>query len=143
MSDSDTWLRATAGVDAGLPDALRSGQVVAAAGVNVETLRYYERRGLLAAPDRSLGGHRLWPKATVGRLRFIKSELDWLPPWERLTPLDAAERSDVADLARWLRERGARRGRAGGRMTRAAVSRSMAVRRGAGAGASSPEGAES
>ena len=52
---------------------LRSGQVAAAAGVNVETLRYYERRGLLADPDRSLGGHRLYPEETVTVLRVIKA----------------------------------------------------------------------
>jgi MerR family mercuric resistance operon transcriptional regulator len=38
---------------------LRSGQVAEAAGVNVQTLRYYERRGLLAEPERALGGHRM------------------------------------------------------------------------------------
>ncbi len=38
---------------------LRSGQVSEAAGVNIQTLRYYERRGLLAEPDRSPCGHRL------------------------------------------------------------------------------------
>lgn len=37
---------------------LRSGEVAERAGINVETLRYYERRGLIAAPARSLGGHR-------------------------------------------------------------------------------------
>jgi DNA-binding transcriptional MerR regulator len=52
--------------------ALRVGDVAAAAGVNIETLRYYERRGLLARPDRSLGGHRLYPVETIGRLRVIK-----------------------------------------------------------------------
>jgi DNA-binding transcriptional MerR regulator len=48
------------------------GEIAAAAGVNIETLRYYERRGLLAHPDRSLGGHRLYPAETVARLRVIK-----------------------------------------------------------------------
>ena len=52
---------------------LRSGQVAAAAGVNVETLRYYERRGLLADPDRSPGGHRLYREETVTVLRVIKA----------------------------------------------------------------------
>lgn len=52
---------------------LRSGQVAAAAGVNVETLRYYERRGLLADPDRSPGGHRLYPAEAVTVLRVIKA----------------------------------------------------------------------
>ena len=43
------------------PQGLRAGQVAEAAGVNRETLRYYERRGLLAEPSRSPGGHRLYP----------------------------------------------------------------------------------
>lgn len=52
---------------------LRSGQVAAAAGVNRQTLRYYERRGLLAEPGRSPGGHRVYPPETVTRLRAIKA----------------------------------------------------------------------
>jgi DNA-binding transcriptional MerR regulator len=52
---------------------LRSGQVARAAGVNQQTLRYYERRGLLAEPDRTLGGHRLYPAETVLVLRAIKT----------------------------------------------------------------------
>jgi DNA-binding transcriptional MerR regulator len=60
-------------VSASPGSGLRSGQVAAAAGVNVETLRYYERRGLLAHPDRSPGGHRLYPDETVTVLRVIKA----------------------------------------------------------------------
>lgn len=52
---------------------LRTGQVAAAAGVNVQTLRYYERRGLVAEPDRSLGGHRLYPERAVTLVRIIKA----------------------------------------------------------------------
>ncbi|MFG1792628.1 MerR family transcriptional regulator [Nocardia sp. NPDC049149] len=52
---------------------LRTGEVAAAAGVNVQTLRYYERRGLLRDPGRSLGGHRLYPAETVTTLRIIKA----------------------------------------------------------------------
>jgi DNA-binding transcriptional MerR regulator len=52
---------------------LRSGQVATAAGVNRETLRYYERRGLVAPAERTLGGHRLYPAETVTVLRVIKS----------------------------------------------------------------------
>ena len=52
---------------------LRSGQVAHAAGLNQQTLRYYERRGLLAAPDRTPGGHRLYPAETVTVLRVIKA----------------------------------------------------------------------
>jgi DNA-binding transcriptional MerR regulator len=52
---------------------LRSGQVATAARVDPQTLRYYERRGLLAKPERSLGGHRLYPTETVTLLRVIKT----------------------------------------------------------------------
>ncbi|MGY1943561.1 MerR family transcriptional regulator [Nocardia asiatica] len=51
---------------------LRTGELAAAAGVNTQTLRYYERRGLLAEPQRSLGGHRLNPEQAVTVLRVIK-----------------------------------------------------------------------
>lgn len=53
--------------------ALRAGQVATAAGVNLQTLRYYERRGLLAPPDRTLGGHRVYGDETVTLLRVIKT----------------------------------------------------------------------
>ncbi|MFI0369722.1 MerR family transcriptional regulator [Actinomadura sp. 1N219] len=52
---------------------LRSGQVAAAAGVNPQTLRYYERRGLLDDPARTPGGHRVYPPETVTLLRVIKT----------------------------------------------------------------------
>ena len=52
---------------------LRSGQVADAAGVNLQTLRYYERRGLLDEPSRSPGGHRLYPPEAVTVLRVIKA----------------------------------------------------------------------
>ncbi|MFI6263197.1 MerR family transcriptional regulator [Micromonospora sp. NPDC051006] len=52
---------------------LRSGQLADAAGVNLQTLRYYERRGLLDSPQRSPGGHRLYPSDTITLLRVIKT----------------------------------------------------------------------
>lgn len=52
---------------------LRSGEVAQAAGVNQQTLRYYERRGLLEEPTRSNGGHRLYPTEAVTALRVIKA----------------------------------------------------------------------
>jgi DNA-binding transcriptional MerR regulator len=57
----------------GTAAGLRRGQVAAAANVNIETLRYYERRGLLAEPDRSPGGHRLYPPEAVTVLHVIKA----------------------------------------------------------------------
>ncbi|WP_432838870.1 MerR family transcriptional regulator [Dactylosporangium sp. CA-092794] len=52
---------------------LRVGQVAEKAGVNIQTLRYYERRGLLAQPCRSVGGHRIYPADTVALLGVIKT----------------------------------------------------------------------
>jgi len=52
---------------------LRTSQVAEAAGVNPQTLRYYERRGLLPEPDRSSGGHRLYDERAVTVLRVIKA----------------------------------------------------------------------
>ena len=51
---------------------LRSGQVADAAGVNVRHCAL-ERRGLLHEPDRTLGGHRLYPPEAVTVLRIIKA----------------------------------------------------------------------
>lgn len=51
---------------------LSIGRLAQAAGVNVETIRYYERRGLLAQPPRPLGGQRRYPADAVRRVRFIK-----------------------------------------------------------------------
>ncbi len=57
----------------GVTGGLRSGEVARAAGVNLQTLRYYERSGLLPAPDRSPGGHRLYRPDAVTLLRVIKA----------------------------------------------------------------------
>lgn len=48
------------------------GQLAAAASVNVETVRYYQRRGLLAMPDRTPGSIGRYRPAALTRLRFIK-----------------------------------------------------------------------
>jgi redox-sensitive transcriptional activator SoxR len=51
---------------------MRVGEVAERAGVNVETLRYYERRGLLPAPERTPSGHRRYDDETVQFVRAIK-----------------------------------------------------------------------
>lgn len=48
------------------------GRLAAAAGVNVETVRYYHRRALLAPPDRASGGIGRYLPGALTRLRFIK-----------------------------------------------------------------------
>ncbi|GAA2403900.1 hypothetical protein GCM10010420_34100 [Streptomyces glaucosporus] len=66
---------------------LRSGQVAEAAGVNIQTLRYYERRGLLAEPERSNGGHRLYGEDAVDRLAFIGAAKHLGLPLEEIAEL--------------------------------------------------------
>lgn len=51
---------------------LTIGQVAQAASVSVETIRYYQRRGLLAEPHKPVGGHRRYAGDYVNRLQFIK-----------------------------------------------------------------------
>jgi MerR family transcriptional regulator, mercuric resistance operon regulatory protein len=48
------------------------GQLAAAASVNVETVRYYQRRGLLPAPEREPGTIARYPDSVLARLGFIK-----------------------------------------------------------------------
>jgi Hg(II)-responsive transcriptional regulator len=52
--------------------ALTIGQVATAADVNIQTIRYYERRGLFPAPRRTAAGYRQYADDAVARLRFIK-----------------------------------------------------------------------
>ena len=53
-------------------ETLRTGEVAAQAGVNVQTLRYYERRGLLRQPERRASGYREYLPDAVRLVRFIK-----------------------------------------------------------------------
>lgn len=51
---------------------LTIGRLANEAGVNVETIRYYQRRGLMAEPGKPMNGQRRYPPAVVRRVRFIK-----------------------------------------------------------------------
>ena len=51
---------------------LRSGELAARGGVNLQTIRYYEREGLLPAPPRLDSGYRVFPESSVRRVRFVK-----------------------------------------------------------------------
>ena len=82
---------------------LSIGQVADAADVNVETIRYYQRRGLLEEPAKPLGGHRRYTSQVVSRVRFIKRAqmLGFtLGEVETLLRLDGANScSDTRDIA--------------------------------------------
>lgn len=51
---------------------MRTAQVARRSGVNVQTLRYYERRGILRAPSRLPSGYREYAEDTVSVIRFVK-----------------------------------------------------------------------
>jgi len=51
---------------------LRTGELARLAGVNVETLRFYERQGLLPPPPRRASDYREYPPEAAGLVRFIK-----------------------------------------------------------------------
>ncbi len=49
------------------------GELADALGVPTETVRFYERRGLLPEPARAANGYRIYDESTLARLRFIRS----------------------------------------------------------------------
>ena len=55
------------------PHDLPIGAFAAAAGVNVETIRFYQRKGLLAEPGRAYGSIRRYGTSDVARVKFVKS----------------------------------------------------------------------
>ncbi len=56
--------------------SLTIGELARSAGVGVETIRFYEREGLLEEPPRRPSGHREYPEAEVTRLLFIRRAKD-------------------------------------------------------------------
>ena len=56
--------------------ALTIGEVARATGTQAETIRYYERIGLLPAPPRTVAGYRIYGRSDVNRLAFVKRSRD-------------------------------------------------------------------
>jgi MerR family copper efflux transcriptional regulator len=79
------------------------GRLAGAAGVNRETIRYYERRGLVAAPPRSGNGYRIYAADAERRIRFIKQAQALgftLEEVGELLALRVSPRSTCADVKR-------------------------------------------
>jgi DNA-binding transcriptional MerR regulator len=51
---------------------VKIGQLAAASGVSIDTVRFYERRGVLPVPPRTGSGYRIYTDASVQRIRFIR-----------------------------------------------------------------------
>ena len=78
------------------------GQLAKAAEVNVETIRYYERRGLISQPPKPAEGYRTYPQTTLARILFIKraQELGFtLGEINNLLSLGESHCSEVQELA--------------------------------------------
>ena len=88
------------------PGVLRIGEVAARAGVKIDTVRFYERRGVLPVAPRRASGYRAFLPETVTRIQFAKEaqamgfSLDEIV--EVLALLDAGDRScaELKDVAR-------------------------------------------
>lgn len=80
---------------------LTIGKTAQASGVNVETIRFYERRGLIPQPPKPRDGYRLYAPETVERIRFIRKaqEIGFsLREIEELLSLRAHPEADCADV---------------------------------------------
>jgi MerR family mercuric resistance operon transcriptional regulator len=72
------------------------GEASRRSGVNVETIRYYERRGVVRPPVRSASGRRLYDSDGIARLRFVRRCRDLGFPIERIRALLALPIDDRA-----------------------------------------------
>ena len=98
-------------------ESLTIGRLARLGGVNLETIRYYEREKLLQEPPRTPGGYRLFPAETVRRLRFIKraQELGFslseirellalrMKPGSRRKDIRARAEAKIADIEQKIR----------------------------------------
>ena len=87
-----------------MTDGLRIGDIARSAGVNVQTLRYYERRGLVVPGFRRHSGQREYNEADIGRVKVIKAA-------QRLG-FTLAEIQEMFDLSAHRRSTGELRSRA-------------------------------
>lgn len=72
------------------------------AGVNIETIRYYQRIALIEEPEKPLTGYRIYPQSTIDRIRFIQraKELGFsLAEITRLLELEDGQCDQTRELA--------------------------------------------
>jgi len=79
--------------------ALTIGELGKATGTKAETIRYYERIGLLASPDRTQGNYRAYGKGALARLSFIRRSRDLGFSLDQVRELLALASQDQRDCA--------------------------------------------
>lgn len=90
----------------GSASGYKIGQIARQAGVGVETIRFYERQGLLPEPARRVSGYRQYPEASLERLRFIRRAKTLgfsLAEVRELLALHADSARDCEDVAARIR----------------------------------------
>jgi len=84
------------------PESLTIGRLARLAGVGVETIRYYQQRGLLPVPP-ALGAYRHYPVTLTARIRFIKRAQELGFSLDEITELlkleDGSNRSSIRRIA--------------------------------------------
>lgn len=86
------------------PQSLSVGAFAAASGVNVETIRFYQRKGLLPEPGRNYGRIRRYGQTDVARVKFVKSAQRLGFSLEEITGLLKLEDGTHCDDARVMAE---------------------------------------
>jgi len=82
--------------------SLTIGRLAQQAGINIETVRYYQRRGLIVEPEKPCYGFREYPPETVAQIKFIKraKQLGFtLKEIAQLLPLGERHCDEVIELA--------------------------------------------
>jgi MerR family mercuric resistance operon transcriptional regulator len=85
--------------------AMTIGRLARAAGVNVETIRYYQRRGLLDQPKKRSNGYRRYSEHVLKRVRFIKRAQTLGFTLQEIDNLLRLEQVDCCDNTRKLATR--------------------------------------
>jgi MerR family mercuric resistance operon transcriptional regulator len=86
---------------------LTIGKLAKQANVTIETIRYYQRKGLLIKPNKPAIGYRLYPSAAITRIRFIKRAQQCgfaLKEISELLSLDSGHCGDVLKMAEQKRQ---------------------------------------
>ena len=81
---------------------LTIGKLAKQAGVTIETIRYYQRKGLLIEPDKPATGYRQYPSDAIAKIRFIKRAQQsgfTLKEISELLSLDSGHCEDVRKMA--------------------------------------------
>ena len=84
------------------------GKVARLTAVGIETIRFYEREGLIPEPPRRESGYRQYPPATIDRVHFIKRAKDLgftLAEIKELLDLSVGPKTTCADVKRTAMEK--------------------------------------